>query len=327
MRSHLVALLVPLLLLQAGRDSAKETQAEYVTATADIHRTHRRFNEAISVYREALTIAPQYVPARRGLGNVYDLIGRHADARAEYKTGLLRANQFDDLALLRDLAASYVFERRFDEARGALQRAADLNVQRHGQSEGFLPLFFELAMAADAFDEADRVLERQFARLWNPAAKPRSHRADVEEALTLLESGTYHSLSAVVAARRGRLDEARRLLGEAETHLAKLDRLNATVAPPAAPGAPGPTAAIDSLLPAAEAAFWLGDTARPIRVFTKEAGNLPHYNLLLGQAYERERRLIEARAAYKRVVESTLPSIGLAWALPKAQARLAAIGR
>lgn len=47
----------------------------------------------------------------------------------------------------------------------------------------------------------------------------------------------------------------------------------------------------------------------------------------LRTVHERERNLADARAAYTRVVESTVLSIELAWARPIAQARLAAIGR
>jgi hypothetical protein len=81
------------------------------------------------------------------------------------------------------------------------------------------------------------------------------------------------------------------------------------------------------MLSEGEVAFWLGDTSRAIRLLSTEDVKSTHHNLLLGQAYEREQNLVEARAAYSRVVESTELSIELAWARPIAQARLAAIGR
>jgi|KBSSwiStaDraftv2_1062776.scaffolds.fasta_scaffold506226_2 hypothetical protein len=74
-----------------------------------------------------------------------------------------------------------------------------------------------------------------------------------------------------------------------------------------------------------EVAFWLGDTSRAIRLLSTEDLKFTRHELLLGQAYEREQNVVEARAAYKRVVESTDLSIELVWARPIAQARLAAM--
>jgi tetratricopeptide (TPR) repeat protein len=325
MLSQAVVLFVTLLLPQAASERPRE--AEYLTATADVHRTHRRFDEAIAVYRQALAISPGFVPARRGLGRVFDLIGRHADARAEYLAGLERASSYEDEPLLWDLATSYVFERRFDEAHAALRRWADLSVKRRGQDQGGSPMFFELAMAREAFDEAERVLELRFAPIKKPVAMPRSQTPDPDVVLTWLEWSQYQSQRAVVAARRGRADEARRLMAEAEAQVAKVDEVLATVALPAAPNAPHSNVSGGFMLPTGEVAFWLGDTARAIRMLSTEYLKLPRHNLLLGQAYEREQSLAEARAAYTRVVESTVLSIELAWARPIAQARLAAIGR
>lgn len=94
-------------------------------------------------------------------------------------------------------------------------------------------------------------------------------------------------------------------MAEAEAQLAKVDEALATVASQAALNAPRSNVGGDSWLRAGEVAFWLGDTARAIRLLSKEYVKLPRHNLLLGQAYERERNLAEARASYTRVVEST----------------------
>src|SRR5439155_5821252 len=84
----------------------------YVTAKADADRVHGRFDEAIATYRQALAIDPDYLPARRGLGQVFDLMGRYADARAEYLAGLEgRRQSYEAAPLLWSLAASYVFDR------------------------------------------------------------------------------------------------------------------------------------------------------------------------------------------------------------------------
>ena len=326
MLSQAVALVLATLLLpQAAAERSREP--EYRTDEADIHRTHRRFDDAIAGYRQALAIDPRYVRARRGLGNVLDLLGRHADARAEYLAGLEIASAHNVQPLLLDLATSYVFERRFDDAHEALQRWRDLNATRGGEDSAGLQLFFELALARDAFDEAERVLALQYGPLKKPPAMARSQTPDPDALLTSLEWSKYQGQRAVVAARRGRADEARRLMAEAKAQVAKVDKVLVALAPPGLLDAPGANASSDSMLPIGEVAFWLGDTALAIRALSTEYVKLPRHNLLLGQAYERVKNLAEARAAYTRVVESPILSIGLAWARPIAQARLAAIGR
>jgi len=102
-----------------------------------------------------------------------------------------------------DLATSYVFDRRFDDAHAALQRWADLSLKRRGQDTVGSPMFFELAVAREAFDEAERVLELHYGPIKKPVAMGRSQTPDPEVLLTWLEWIKYHGQRAVVAARRG----------------------------------------------------------------------------------------------------------------------------
>ena len=146
MLTRAVALAMTLFLPQAQSERPKE--AEYVTAKADADRVHGRFDEAIATYRQALAIDPDYLPARRGLGQVFDLMGRYADARAEYLAGLEgRRQSYEAAPLLWSLAASYVFDRHFDDAHTALQGWADLVVKRRGYDRNDSLAFFDLAMA------------------------------------------------------------------------------------------------------------------------------------------------------------------------------------
>lgn len=316
-------LFVTSLVPQPATDRPKE--AEYLTARADVHRTHRRFDEAITVYRQALTLGPGYAPAYRGLGRVFDLLGRHADARAQYTAGLQRANEFEDEPLLWDLAASFVFDRRFDDANAALQRWVELSLKRRGQDASGSTMFFDLAMAREDFDEAERVLQRHYTQLAKPLDAP---AADKDVILGRIVRVRYQGQRAVLAARRGRSEQARSLMAEAQAELSRINALILEKAPGPAPSSP-PQANpyTEQILPMGEIAFWLGDMTLAIELLSAEYVKLPRHDLLLGQAYERERNLEAARAAYTRLVESAILSIELAWARPIAQARLAAIGR
>ena len=326
MLSQAVALAITLFLPHAQSERPKE--AARVTDSADDHRRRGRFDEAIAAYRQALVIDPGWAPARRGLGLVFDLMGRYADARTEYLAGLEgRTESYEAAPLFWSLATSYVFDRQFDDAQAALQRWADLAVKQRGYDPNDSMVFFDLAMAGDDFDEAERMLEQHYAPIKKPPALALSPPPDPHVLMTELRWMHYNADRGVVSARRGRAADARRFMAEAEAEARRIDEVLAAIASAAGLTAVSLHPTRDLMLPEGEVAFWLGDTSRAIRLLSTEDVKSAHHNLLLGQAYEREQHLAEARAAYTRVVESTELSIELAWARPIAQARLAAIGR
>jgi len=324
--SQAIALAIALFLAPAQSDRPKE--AARVAEGADIQRRGRQFDEAITSYRQALAIDPACLPARRGLGLVFDLMGRHADARREYLEGLEgRADSYEAAPFFWSLATSYVFDRHVDDAHAALQRWADLVFKRRGYDPNDSMMFFDLAMAGDAFDEAERMLEQHYGPIEKPPAVALSPLPDQHVLMTGLRWMRYNADRAVVSARRGRAADSRRFMAEAEAEARRIDEVVAAFASAAGLKAVSLKPRRELMLPQGEVAFWLGDTSRAIRLLSTDDFKVPRHNLLLGQAYEREKHLVEARAAYTRVVESTELSIELAWARPIAQARLTAIGR
>jgi tetratricopeptide (TPR) repeat protein len=323
---QVVTLAITLFLTPAQRDPAKD--AARFSASADADRRAGRFEEAVAAYRQALAIDPVCLPARRGLGQVFDLMGRYADARTEYLKGVEgRTGSYEAAPLYWSLANSYVFDRHFDDAHAALQRWADLVVQRRGFDPNDAIAFYELAMAADAFDEAERMLDEHYGRIGKPPAIPPSPPPDSKALMTELQWMRYNAQRAVVAARRGRGDDARRFSGEADAEAKKIDEMVAAIAAARGLTAVSLNASRELALTAGEVAFWLGDVATAIRLLSADDVRSTHQNLLLGQAYERAQNFVEARAAYGRIFESRELSFDLAWARPIAQARLAAIGR
>ena len=325
MLGQVVALAITLVGAQAQPDRPRE--AEHITDAADDHRRNRRFDEAIAGYRQVLANHPGYLPARRGLGQVFDLMGRYADARAEYLAGLEgHTEAYEAAPLFWSLANSYVFDRRFDDAHAALQRWADLVVKRRGSDPNDPLAFFDLALAGDAFDEAERMLDRHYGPIEKPPAMAPSPSPDKHALMTQLRWMHYNADRAVVAARRGRAADARRFMAEAEAQAKQTGEVLAAFAS-ATGAAVSLNPSRELLVAQGEVAFWLGDTVLAIQRLANADVKYPRHDLLLGQAYERENNLAEARAAYTRIVESTNLTIELAWARPVAQERLTAIGR
>ncbi len=82
-------------------------------------------NDAIPIYRQAIEEAGAQPDPRlySGLGAALDMIGKHADARAAYETGLkLRPN---DPALRNNLAMSYILSGQPDKAKPLLESLVD----------------------------------------------------------------------------------------------------------------------------------------------------------------------------------------------------------
>jgi tetratricopeptide (TPR) repeat protein len=322
--TRVLALTLAVLLPQAAGDPKA---AMRLTAAADMDRVNGRYDAAIAGYRQALSIDPQFLLARRGIGTVLDLTGHHAEARAEYLAALDgRRQTYDGAMFLSSLATSFVFDRRFDEARAALKESSDLVVKRFGADAGNATQSFDLAMAAEAYDDADRALAAIYGSIEKPPALPASTMPDSHVLMPRLQWMRYNAQRAVVAARRGQAADARRLLAEADAQAKELGDVLARFSQTTGT-AVGLKPASELVLPKAEAAFWLGDTAEAVRLFATQALMAPRHQLLLAQACEREHKPAEARAAYIRVVESTQLSIELAWARPIAQERLAALGR
>jgi tetratricopeptide (TPR) repeat protein len=288
------------------------------TGTADIHRTHGRYEEAVAEYRKALALFPGHAGAHRGLGQVLDLSGRHAEARTEFTAALPGARSIEEDFIVADIAASFAFERRFDDAHATLQKLADQSIAKHGHPGQAYAMQFDLALATGKLDEAER-LARQ-----HHAAERKLHESSPDDLTWLdLAAADEHLAGrlAVVAARRGRSREA-------AAHLAGIEAAMAPLLSKLPAGQRSWRDVPAYQFPAGETAFWLGDVSRAIKFLTAlEPYESLRARLILAQAYERAQDLATARKYYRRIVESHNHGFDLALARPVAESRLSAIGK
>ncbi len=309
MRTAILLILVTLSIPQA----AAAQDAASLTAVADVHRTHGRFDEAIGVYRQAIAANPGFAGAYRGLGRTLDLMGRHAEARAQYSVGLGVAGVHDDEAILDDLVASYTFERRYEEAASTMRKLADLRVSRRGRPGNAYAVLFDLALASNDLAEAEKLAQQHHAVTRQALEQVQNESAPI---LRMAADSQLAAQRAIVAARQGRRQDAAAQLEAIRTAIVSL----LSTVPADLDNAPS------MKLPAGEVAFWLGDMPRAISVLSS-LKDLPllRVALILGQAYERQGDLSRARQQYRRITESRVHGVDLALLRPTAAARLAAL--
>ncbi|HUK20734.1 MAG TPA: tetratricopeptide repeat protein [Gemmatimonadales bacterium] len=129
--------LVPDRLDSAGRAELAAGLAEYRQAQwynsdvpggnlnlAILETALQQFDSALIHYHTAIRLDPDFLPARVNLGNLYNQLGRNADAEREFREAVARAPQNGDLRY--SLGLLLAEEHRLPEAVEQLDRAAQL---------------------------------------------------------------------------------------------------------------------------------------------------------------------------------------------------------
>ena len=299
-----------LLIILSVPHAAAAQDAAALTATADVQRTHGRFDEAIALYRQALAKNPGFARAHRGLGLTLDLMGRYGEAQAQFNAGLAVAGIHDDEAILSDLAASFAFEQRYAEASSTMQKLAGLRVARRGSPGNAYEVLYDFALASSNFGEAEKLAQQHHAVTRQALDRMNSDQATI---LRTAADAQLASQRAIVAARQGRRQDAAahlEAIGTAMTSLLSTLPIDLENAP-------------SMKLPAGEVAYWLGDMPRAISILSS-LKDLPLLRpaLILGQAYEKQGDLTRARQQYRRIVDSKGHGVELALLRPTAEARL-----
>jgi tetratricopeptide (TPR) repeat protein len=263
-----------------------------------------KHDEAERLYRQAIALSPRSLEATRALGVLLNLKGQYPEAR----TLLQRAQQVAPTPTVRhqimaDIALSYSFEGKLDDVQRQYQQ-----LRRQQQADG------DAAGAAATARSLGRILlengdvagGRKWYEVgyqeWKPAEQqPQSER--------LLWELRWRHMQARVAAREGRIGDAKRLVTEFESIRDQRGK-----------------ASEDN-----EIYRWVaGYVAYHAREYDQAITHLTQGNLqdpfildLIGRAYEAKGDNDNARQYYRRVLDSNVHNLQSAIARPHARAKLA----
>ena len=258
--------------------------------------------EALEVYRQGLQASPKSVQANNGAGVVLDLLGRYAEARTYFGQAIKSARTAPEkVQAQRAMAIAYGFVR---DCKGAekYDRAA-----------------YDTLLAASDFYDAAEVAD-ELGRLCLDAGDlkaaydwySRGHEAGLQEEKLapdrrdLWEFRWAHA-RARIAARRGKVEEARKYVAEARTILSR-----------------GTNPAQQVFLPylTGYVAFYAGDYEKALADLANAVQTDPFIQCLIAQCYEKLGNRPKALEYYRRAANTTAHSVPAAYARPFAEARL-----
>jgi tetratricopeptide (TPR) repeat protein len=262
-----------------------------------------RHDEAERLYRQAITISPRSFEAERALGILLNIKGQHPEAR----THLQRAVTLAPTPTVRHqamatLALSYAFEGQLDAVVREYER-----VRQQQQADG------DLGGAAASARSLGRILleagDIAGGRKWYEVGyqewKPQPGSAESERLLWELR---WRHMQARVAAREGKIDDAKRLVTEFEALMQQRGRK-------------GEDNGIYRWV-AGYVAFYAKDYDGAINQLTQGDLDDPFILDLIGKAYEAKGDVTNARQYYRRVMESNVYNLQSAIARPHARSKL-----
>jgi tetratricopeptide (TPR) repeat protein len=262
-----------------------------------------RHDEAERLYRQAIAVSPRSFEAARALGILLNIKGQYPEAR----THLERAVKVAQTSSVRHqamatLALSYAFEGKMDDVVREYE-----SLRRSQQTDG------DASGAAASARSLGRILlesgdianGRRWYEIGYQEWKPQPSQPESERLLWELR---WRHMQARVAAQEGRLDDAKRLVGEFEALMNKRGKL-----------------AEDSPLyrwVSGYVSFYAKDYDVAIDHLTHGDTNDPFILDLIGKAYEAKGDMTNARQYYRRVMESNVYNLQSAIARPHARAKL-----
>ncbi len=265
-----------------------------------------KHDEAERLYRRALAISPRSFEASMALGILLDLKGQSAEARSYLNRAIdVAPADTPRYQAMNALGLSYAFDRKLVEAQEEFEA-----IRRHQTSDG------DIAGAAAAarsigriyLENGDSANGRRWYELGYRESKP---RADQPESEQLLWELRWHHAQARMASREGHLVGARKHLAEFESimqrrgHQAEDNDIHRWLA--------------------GYVAYYSKDYDRAIAELAR--GNLadPFVLNMIGMAYEAKGDLQNARAYYKRTLDSNVHNLQASIARPYARAKLGSL--
>ena len=298
-----VALVVCVTLTCAWPVAAQTPDPEALVKQGRALFSQGKHDEAERLYRQAIHLNPRSFEGARSLGILLTLKGQYPEAR----THLQQALKVAPTTMVRHqaaatLALSYAFEGNLD----ALQREYE-NLRRQQLAEG------DASGAAASARSLGRILleagdiagGRKWYELGYQEWKPQPGQPESEQLLWDLR---WRHMQARVAAREGKLDDAKRLLSEFEVLMKKRGR-------------PDEDREIHQWV-AGYVAYYVKDYDGAIAHLTQGALDDPFILNMIGRSYEAKGDLTNARQYYRRVMESNVYNLQSAIARPHARLKL-----
>lgn len=302
-RRSVTAALVGLLLVAAAPAAAQSGDPEELVKQGRALFSQGRHDEAERLYRQAISISPRSFEAARALGILLNIKGQYAEGR----TYLERAVKVAPTIAVRHqamatLALSYAFEGKVDEVAREYE-ALRRSQQAEGDASGAAASARSLGRIL--LENGDTANGRKWYEIGYQEWKPQPSQPESERLLWELR---WRHMQARVAAREGKIDEAKRLLAEFEVLMKKRGRLNED----------------NSIYRwvAGYVSFYAKEYDAAIDHLTHGDTNDPFILDLIGKAYEAKGDITNARQYYRRVLESNVYNLQAAIARPHARAKL-----
>jgi tetratricopeptide (TPR) repeat protein len=260
-------------------------------------------DDAIARYQEALRQAPESFDAHYGLARALDLAGRYDEARDHFARAIALAPESDKEQTLRMMGIARTFAGRIDEASRYFKDVFDRRVAAAN-----------FAAAAEEANELGRVylengdldLAETWYRTGHEVAAKTSDRQPWQ--VDLADMRWAHA-QARIAARRGRVEEARRHVASVKRLLDKGGNDEQRIQYPYLVG---------------YVEFSLGNDQPAVAALSQADQTDPFVLGLLGQAHERLGHAAEAEAYYRKVLQSSSHAVNSAFARPIARRKLEA---
>ena len=285
----------------APSQAASPGSAADLVQQADRLTHEGKFDDALSLYRQALDKSLDFYPAHLGAGMALDLKGDYAEAQKHFAKAIDAAPADAKDQALRATAVSYAFAGDTFKAAESELKVFSARVAK-SDSIGAAEICNELARIYLEANDPDHAYKWYKMGYETAARKP-----DLTEADKNLWLFRWESAQARIAARRGNADEARQHVVAAK---AALDKAN------------NPEQMKFYPYLAGYVAFYGGDYKSAIAELQKSDQHDPQVLALLGEAYEKSGEAAQAKAYYGKVLELNSHNPANAFARPLAKQKL-----
>lgn len=264
------------------------------------------YDDAEKLYRQALAMSPRSFETAVALGTLLDLKGQYPEAQSH----LQRAVELAPIGpacnqAMNALALSFAFEGRPAESQKQFER---LRAQQKTEGDLAGAAASARSLGRIYLESGDTANGRKWYELGYEESKP---GADQPESERLLWELRWHHAEARISAREGHLDEARKHLAEFETLMQKR-------------GHQADDNEIYRWL-TGYVAYYTKDYDRAIAELARGNLNDPFVLNLLAMSYESKGDLQNARAYYRRSLDTNVHNLQASLARPYARAKLAAL--